>query len=110
MKNFIRLITSELGYCIFCTTLFLKDNILIVCNKDLFDVIHEDDKIKANEYKLRADLLISIRDTITKNAWKQHRVAEMLSISQSKVCEIIKGNLNEFDSKTLSSYLSKLEG
>ncbi len=53
-------------------------------------------KEEAAVLKMRADLMLKVRDSITKYGWTQSEAATRLQISQSRVSELIRGKRDKF--------------
>ena len=53
-------------------------------------------KEEAALLKMRSDLMINLRDSITKRGWTQADAAKELHISQSRVSDLIRGKRDKF--------------
>lgn len=68
----------------------------------------EDDPIRRENLKLRSELLIAISEAIKARALKQQDAAELLHITQPRVCALLKGKIDEFRLDTLVDIAHRL--
>lgn len=68
----------------------------------------EDDPVRRENLKLRSRLLIAISETIKARALKQKEAAEILHITQPRVCALLKGKIDEFRLDTLVDMAHRL--
>ncbi len=61
----------------------------------------EDDPVRRENLKLRSRLLIAVSEAIKARALKQKEAAELLHITQPRVCALLKGKIDEFRLDTL---------
>ncbi len=67
----------------------------------------EDDPVKREIYKLRAELMHVITAHIKANKLKQREVAQLLGISQPRVSTLMKGDFESFRLDTLVGFALK---
>ncbi len=75
------------------------------------DNIFEDlgfDKLEAANMKIRAELLLEIREHIRKNGLKQKEAAVLLGINQPDVSALVNGQIFKFSIDALINMLAKL--
>ena len=68
-------------------------------SKQKFDSVWEaleDDPVRVENLKLRSVLLMEITETIRSMELTQSRAAEILSISQPRVCALLQGRIDRF--------------
>ena len=68
-------------------------------NEQKFDSVWdalEDDPVRVENLKLRSVLLMEITETIRSMELTQARAAEILSISQPRVCALLQGRIDKF--------------
>lgn len=53
-------------------------------------------KEEANELQMRADLMITIRDIVEENKWKQSEAAKKLNLTQPRVSDLLNGKIEKF--------------
>jgi len=63
--------------------------------KKVWDAL-EDDPVRRENLKLRSELLIVISEAIKARALKQQEAAELLCVTQPRVCILLKGKIDEF--------------
>lgn len=56
----------------------------------------------------RAELMLKLRDIIVKNGWSQRQAAQILSVGQPRIAEIMSFNTKYFSVDLLLKYLAKL--
>ena len=68
----------------------------------------EDDPIRAENLKLRSELMIEINKYIDKNHLKQTEAAKLLRITQPRVNALLQGKINEFRLDSLVNIAHRL--
>ena len=58
--------------------------------------------------KIRADLMIKLREIIHANGWSQKEAGEQLGLTQNRVSYIINGQVSKFTTERLIELLSKI--
>jgi predicted XRE-type DNA-binding protein len=56
----------------------------------------EDDPVRAQNLKLRSELMMRIAEELRARGLTQSRAAEMLCITQPRVCALMKGKIDQF--------------
>ncbi len=74
--------------------------------ESVWDAI-EDDPVKREIYKLRAELIHVIIEYIKTNNLKQREVAGLLGVSQPRVSTLLKGDFESFRLDTLVGFAVK---
>ncbi len=57
---------------------------------------------------LRSELMLAVRETITKNGWTQQEAAKRLGIHQPGISDLFQGRMGKFSVETLMDWLDKL--
>ncbi len=68
----------------------------------------EDDPVRRENLKLRSRLLIAISEAIKARSLKQKEAAELMHITQPRVCALLKGKIDEFRLDTLVDMAHRL--
>lgn len=75
--------------------------------ENIFDAV-TDNKEEASELQTRADLMIVIRDIVTEKGWKQGETAEILSLTQPRVSDLLSGKIDKFSIDLLMTCLFRM--
>lgn len=74
----------------------------------MFNVI-ESDPIKAEDYRLRANLLLEIRDVVEEKGIQFSTLKDSLSVTEAEVSDLLNGKFRKFSKEELIQYLDKLK-
>ncbi len=72
--------------------------------RNIFSAVTENQKL-ANDLKIRADLIIIIRDIVKHLGWGQTEVAKILSLTRPRVSDLLNGEIDKLPIELLVSYL-----
>lgn len=75
--------------------------------ENIFEAV-TDNKEEANELQTRADLMIVIRDIVDEKGWQQEKTAEILSLTQPRVSDLLNGKIEKFSIDLLMTCLFRL--
>ncbi|NYZ69338.1 XRE family transcriptional regulator [Endozoicomonas sp. SM1973] len=68
----------------------------------------EEDPIKAQNYKLRSDLMMAVTAQIKQKKLTQADAAELLAVSQPRISSLLNGKLDQFRIDMLIDFAHKL--
>ena len=63
---------------------------------------------EAASLKMRAQLMIAIRDMIREEGWNQHQAADVLGVNQPRVSALMRGKVRDFSIDSLVGFLSTM--
>jgi len=66
------------------------------------------DKAEAHDLRLRADLMMALRERIAARGQSQTAIAGILGVTQPRVSDLLRGQIHLFSFETLVNMLSKL--
>jgi predicted XRE-type DNA-binding protein len=69
----------------------------------------EEDPVKAQNMKLRSELMMAITETIVKKGLNQTQTAQLLGISQPRVSDLNTGKIDKFRLDALVNFAYRLE-
>jgi predicted XRE-type DNA-binding protein len=73
-----------------------------------FDAV-TDNKEEASELKIRANLMIALRDTLEEKGWKQADAAEVFKLTELQVSDLLQGKFESFSTDLLMTFLNRAE-
>lgn len=73
-------------------------------NQNVFTLI-TDDPVKFNTWSLKSKLVMVLVDMIRQQGWNQTKAAEKLNVSQPRMSNLFKGQLDKFSVDTLLEML-----
>jgi predicted XRE-type DNA-binding protein len=73
-------------------------------NQNVFKLI-TDDPVKFNTWSLKSKLVMVLVDIIRQQGWNQTKAAEKLKVSQPRMSNLFKGQLDKFSIDTLLEML-----
>lgn len=68
----------------------------------------EDDPIKAENMKIRSDLLITVNQKINSEGFTQTQAARILGVTQPRISALSQGKIEQFRLDTLVNFALKL--
>jgi len=66
----------------------------------------EDTPAQAENMKLRASLMLAIRDRIEREGWSQGHAAKLLGVTQPRISDLVRGKIDLFALDTLVTMLA----
>jgi len=76
-------------------------------NQNIFDILTSD-PVSLSMWNLKSNLILAIHKTVEENGWNQSEAALHLGISQPRVSNMLKGQLNKFSTDSLLEMMFKL--
>ncbi|WP_311749787.1 helix-turn-helix domain-containing protein [Proteus terrae] len=76
-------------------------------DKNIFKILTSD-PVSFNIWNLKSKLILVIHNTIDNNGWNQSEAASHLGITQPRVSNMLKGNLDKFSVDALLEMILKL--
>jgi len=76
-------------------------------NQNIFDILTSD-PVSLSMWNLKSNLILAIHKKINENGWNQSEAASHLDISQPRVSNMLKGQLDKFSTDSLLEMMVKL--